>query len=90
MTTGEKLRILRERSGTIQEDLVRILNARYPGIGFTRDQYANWENDRNYPRWDAAKALVLYYRITLDDLFFEDKTQAFQVAKKKSLGRVNA
>lgn len=75
MTPGEKLRALRHLKGVNQEEMAVLLNGYARGKArITRATYANWETDRNEPKWQEAKIIVRYFKITLDDLFFEEKT----------------
>lgn len=81
MTPGEKIRQLREARGITQETLIANLKARFRGLRLSRNQLANWEMDRHAPRWEEAKALVVFFGITLDDLFFENR----RIPAKRSL-----
>jgi DNA-binding XRE family transcriptional regulator len=75
MTTGEKIAFLRNARQLTQEELVDAFNRFSKDLPrITRHQLAHWETDAHTPEWPAAKVIVKYFRITLDDLFFDDRT----------------
>lgn len=72
MTIGEKLRALRFKKRLSQEELVELLNKKFKQH-FTRETYAKWETDGNPLSIEILKVFVMYYKITADDLIFEDR-----------------
>jgi transcriptional regulator with XRE-family HTH domain len=62
-TLGQRLKNLRkEKEGQPTQKQVADV------IGYTRDTYANWENDRGEPPNDALRGLASYYNVTTDYL----------------------
>lgn len=83
MTTGEKLTALRQHRSMTQEDFCKSFNKRYPSLSITRWQYARWETDSRNMQLDHFKAVVLFYRISADDLLFNDRIPG-NIIKNKS------
>jgi DNA-binding XRE family transcriptional regulator len=86
MTLGAKLIQLREHKGLTQEELTATLQKRYKDCSISRNDIANWEVNRHCPRWPKAKVLCKYFGITLDDLFFDHKTQFLKSPKSLQIG----
>lgn len=86
MTTGEKLTMLRMRDGLSQQEFVAAINHKfgkalpYP---LTRDMYAKHETDVHEFNWSTAKAFCRYYKISLDELIFEDRKVEKLLEKKR-------
>ncbi len=78
MNTSHKLTILRNAENLSQEDLANALQKKYRGSSITRDDIANWETGRHLPGWTKAKYLSRFFGVSLDDLFFEDRTELFK------------
>ena len=72
MTIGEKLTALRQRKGLTQVEFCKDFSRRYPELKINRTQYSHWEIDNRTMQLKHFKALVTYYRITADDLLFDD------------------
>lgn len=83
MTTAEKIKQLRRLKKLSQHDLANILQEKYKDYSITRDQIAHWETGIHLPLWPAAKILVHFFRITLDDLFYENKNPVKDKQKNK-------
>lgn len=86
MTTGEKIKQLREQKLLTQEELAVALNGSFGVTHFQRHMIAHWEVNQHQPKWEDAKLLVLFFGISLDDLFFEHLT----IGHKRKLRRLAA
>lgn len=73
MTPGEKLKYLRALEHLTQFEMAEVLNSSVNEKKlFRRTQLAYWETGKNVIPIKHAKIIVRYFRITLDDLFFEE------------------
>ncbi|MBP1905687.1 transcriptional regulator with XRE-family HTH domain [Paenibacillus turicensis] len=64
---GEKLKNLRMSKGLSQGQLADKLNEEY-GTSINKGMISKWENDKEEPRMEAVRNLVLFFGITLDHL----------------------
>jgi DNA-binding XRE family transcriptional regulator len=69
MTVGEKIKMLRQRSGLSQAQLAEALSV-------SRAAIAKWENDNGLPDISNLKALAEYMQVDLDELLDETKELA--------------
>lgn len=68
--------MLRNRAGLSQEEFVEKINKRYGHLmpyPLTRVMYAKHETDVNEFNWSTAKAFCKYFKISLDELIFEER-----------------
>jgi transcriptional regulator with XRE-family HTH domain len=72
MTIGEKLQALRYNKHLSQEELVETLQKKY-GVEIARDNYAKKENDSRPLLIEEIKAFCKFYKISADDLIFEER-----------------
>ncbi len=82
MTIGEKLTALRHRKGLSQEEICQALNRRFPDLPLTRSYYAYLENDKKGMTVEHVKAFATFFRITADELIFENRP--VEILKGKS------
>lgn len=80
MTFGEKLKIIRESKGITQGELATLLSR--SGTEVKREDITNWEIGRHHPKWPAAVAISKYFKVSLDDFFYEEKTVLFNKLRK--------
>lgn len=73
MTIGEKLTALRQRKGLTQEEFCADFSRRFRDMPINRKQYGHWETDDRTMQLMHFRALVKYYRISADDLLFDDR-----------------
>lgn len=83
MTIGEKLTALRQRKSMTQEDLCKDFNRKNPELAINRPQYARWETDDRNMQLDHFKAMVKYFRVSADDLLFDDLVLRYYKAKNR-------
>lgn len=62
LTLGEKIKELRTRDGSKQEDLAKAL-------GVSNQAVSRWENYGSYPDMEIIPAIANYFGITIDELF---------------------
>lgn len=73
-TFGQKLAALRTAGNMTQHELAASLAKRYRNLNITRDQIAQWELDRNFPRHQAMFALCGFFGVTYDELMMPKKS----------------
>lgn len=78
---------MRHLLGLTQGDLSEALKKQFKTCDISRDDIASWELNRHQPHWPKAKALVQFFGISLDNLFFEDNTAFLKHYRKKHLKR---
>ena len=71
MTFAEKLKSIRKKAGMSQEKLAEK-------IGVSRQAITKWETDAGIPDIDNMMALSSLFNISLDELFFNEKTEKKQ------------
>jgi transcriptional regulator with XRE-family HTH domain len=79
-TFGQKLAALRLSKNLSQVDLATVLNKKFKNLNTTRDQIAQWETDKNYPRHQAFFALMGFFNVTYEQLMMPKKS-AKQIRK---------
>lgn len=67
MMLGDKLRVLRDRTGLNQEGFAKI-------IGIARGTYAHYEINKRMPSYDILERIADYHHVSLD-LLIRDKKE---------------
>ena len=68
INVGETLKALRKERDLSIEMVVADMNQRFPDLKINKSMLSRWENGVNDPSLDYAKALCLYYDVSLDYL----------------------
>ena len=68
INVGEILKTLRKERDLTIEMVVADVNQRFPNLNINKSMLSRWENGVNDPSLDYAKALCLYYDVSLDYL----------------------
>lgn len=65
---GEKLKTLRKEHDLTLDMLVADMNQRFPELNINKSMLSRWENGINDPSLDYAKAICIYFDVSLDFL----------------------
>lgn len=65
---GEKLKTLRKERDLTLDMLVADMNQRFPELNINKSMLSRWENGINDPSLDYAKAICIYFDVSLDFL----------------------
>ena len=65
---GQKIQQLRKEKDLSLDMLVADMNQRFPDMNINKSMLSRWENGVNDPSLDYAKALCLYFDVSLDYL----------------------
>lgn len=91
MTLGEKLVMLRQRTGFVQKAWCEDFNKKYPRQKVNRAQYSNWELNMRTMTIHHLKLVVEYYQrfhLTADDLIFDDKVPPILKQKRPKTSHI--
>ena len=65
---SERLKLLRKEKDLTLDMLVADMNLKFPDMNINKSMLSRWENGINDPSLDYAKALCLYFDVSLDYL----------------------